>query len=124
MGDETLFPLPPSAERPEELAVGGAPRIQRANRSQLELRSVDLEGLLPADHRARAVWEFVEGLDLSGLYAGIRAVEGHAGRPPIDPAILMALWLYATLEGVGRPGPWTGCAESMTPIDGSRAGCR
>ena len=31
----------------------------------------------------------------------IRAVEGHAGRPPIDPAILTALWLYATLEGVG-----------------------
>jgi transposase len=62
---------------------------------------VDLEGLLPADHRARIVWDFVEGLDLAPLYAAIRAVEGHAGRPPIDPAILMALWLYATVEGVG-----------------------
>jgi transposase len=101
MGDETLFELPPSEERPEEPPVRGTPRILRANRSQLELRSVDLEGLLPADHRARAVWEFVEGLDLEGLYAGIRAVEGHAGRPPIDPAILLALWLYATVEGVG-----------------------
>jgi len=28
-------------------------------------------------------------------------VEGHAGRTPIDPKILMALWLYATLDGVG-----------------------
>jgi transposase len=47
------------------------------------------------------VWTFVEGLDLTPLYSRIRAVEGHPGRPPIDPAILVALWLYATLEGVG-----------------------
>ena len=62
---------------------------------------VDLDSLLPADHRARAVWLFVERLDLSGLYAQIRAVEGGAGRGPIDPKILLALWLYATVEGVG-----------------------
>ncbi len=43
----------------------------------------------------------MEGLDLSPLHARIRAVEGHPGRPPIDPAILVSLWLYATLEGVG-----------------------
>jgi transposase len=60
-----------------------------------------LDDLLPDDHRARAVWEYVERLDLSSVYAAIRAVEGHAGRSPIDPKILMALWLYATLEGVG-----------------------
>jgi len=47
------------------------------------------------------VWAFVEGLDLSSLYAWIKAIEGHPGRPPIDPRILVALWLYATLEGVG-----------------------
>jgi transposase len=79
----------------------GTPRVLRPNRAQLELRPTDLESLLPGDHRARAVWEFVEGLDLSALYAGIRSVEGHAGRPPIDPAILLALWIYATSEGVG-----------------------
>jgi transposase len=62
---------------------------------------VDLEGLLPAEHRARVVWQFVTGVDLGPLYARIRAVEGHSGRPAIDPAILMALWLYATVEGVG-----------------------
>jgi transposase len=47
------------------------------------------------------VWEFVESLDLTSFYVNIRAVEGHAGRTPIDPAIHMTLWLYATLEGVG-----------------------
>jgi transposase len=96
-----LFDLPsPDAPR-QQPDVTAEPRLQRPNRAQLELRPVDLEGLLPADHRARLVWEFVEGLDLGPLYAEIKAVEGHAGRPPIDPAILMALWLYATIEGVG-----------------------
>ena len=76
-------------------------RVMVANRNQIELRAVDLEGLLPAEHRARMVWAYVERLDLSPLYAQFKAVEGHAGRPGIDPAILLALWLYATLEGVG-----------------------
>jgi transposase len=99
--DETLFDLPPTepAESPEE--GGDRPRVQRPDRNQVELRPVDLEGLLPPDHRARLVWAFVEGLDLGPLYRAIRAVEGAPGRPPIDPAILTALWLYATLEGVG-----------------------
>ena len=81
--------------------MDGTPRVLRPNRAQLELRPTDLESLLPEDHRARAVWEFVEGLDLSALYEEIRSVEGHPGRPAIDPAILTALWLYATVEGVG-----------------------
>ena len=99
---DTLFPLPESARPREEEVRGWAkPRVQEANRSQVELRAVDLEALLSADHRARVVWAFVEGLDLSPFYASIRAVEGHAGRSPIDPKILLALWLYATLEGVG-----------------------
>jgi transposase len=77
------------------------PRVLRPNRAQLELRASDLESLLPEDHRARAIWEFVEGLDLSALYDAILSVEGHAGRPAIDPAVLLALWIYATSEGVG-----------------------
>ena len=77
------------------------PRVLRPNRCQLELRPTDLESRLPEDHRARAVWAFVEGLDLSALYARIESVEVHAGRPAIDPAILVALWIYATSEGVG-----------------------
>ncbi len=47
------------------------------------------------------VWRFVEGLDLGAFYAAIRAREGHAGRAAIDPKILVALWLYATMDGVG-----------------------
>lgn len=98
---DILFPLPPAEVARDDSSSVAAPRVQRPNRAQLEFRPVDLESLLPADHRARIVWEFVEGLDLSALYAEIRAVEGSAGRPAIDPAILMALWLYATLDAVG-----------------------
>lgn len=97
---DTLFPLP-DASGPDVTGGSAEPRVQRPNRRQLELRPVDLEALLAADHRARVVWEFVEGLELAPLYDAIKAVEGHAGRAPIDPAILMALWLYATVEGVG-----------------------
>jgi transposase len=57
--------------------------------------------MLPEDHPARVVWEYVEGVDLSCLYESIRAFEGRCGRDAIDPRVLMALWLYATLEGVG-----------------------
>src|SRR5437773_318546 len=98
--NDTLFPLPEPNEMPEETPCA-LPRVQRPNRTQLAWRPTDLETLLPADHRARVVWAFVEGLDLTAFYQAIKAVEGGAGRPPIDPAILMALWLYATLEGVG-----------------------
>src|SRR5215204_5853306 len=88
---------PPDAHKSRLFATVGV----TANRGQMELRAVDLESLLPLDHPARAVWEFVEALDLSPLYAQIRSVEGSAGRPATDPRIFMALWLYATVEGVG-----------------------
>ena len=81
--------------------MNDTPRVLRPNRAQLELRPTDLESLLPDDHRVRVIWEFVEGLDLLALYDAIGSVEGHAGRPAIDPAILLALWIYATSEGVG-----------------------
>ena len=79
----------------------GEARVVRPDRRQLRWDMIDLEGLLPADHRARVVWSFVESLDLSELYERVLAREGEAGRPAADPAVLIALWLYATVEGVG-----------------------
>lgn len=76
-------------------------RFIRADRAQTYWDFVDLEALVPSDHRARIVVNFVESLDLSPLYEAIKAREGEAGRPPSDPAVLMALWLYAAIEGVG-----------------------
>lgn len=76
-------------------------RFIRADRFQTRWDFVDLEALLPSDHRARIVTSFVESLDLKPLYDAIKAREGEPGRPPADPAVLVALWLYATIEGVG-----------------------
>lgn len=77
------------------------PRILRPDRHQLRLEPVNLDARVPADHRVRLVWAFVESLDLRWFYDQIDSVEGHAGRPAIDPAVLLSLWLYATIEGVG-----------------------
>jgi transposase len=75
--------------------------VLRAERNQIALRAVDLEATVGPEHGVRNVWAFVERVDLSALYGEIGSVQGQAGRAAIDPKILMALWLYATLDGVG-----------------------
>ena len=79
----------------------GSPRLLEPNRLQVELRASDLESLLPEDHRARLVWGYVVRQGLSKLIEAVKARGGNAGRAAIDPRILFALWLYATLDGVG-----------------------
>ena len=98
---------PPSAQdvEQEQARAGdrrqGAPRVLEPNRRQVELRACDLESLLADDHRARLVWGYVERQDLSALYEAIKARGAAPGRAAIAPSVLFALWLYATLDGVG-----------------------
>jgi transposase len=93
-------PTPPAAADTDPPSPDlSPPRLRTADRQQL-LSPVTIDDLLEADHPARAVWRFVEGLDLTILYDRIRARGSTAGRPAIDPRILVALWLYATLAGV------------------------
>jgi transposase len=75
------------------------PRLRTADRQQL-LSPMLIDDLLEPDHPARAVWRFAQGLDLTVLYDRIRARGHTAGRSAIDPRVLVALWLYATLAGV------------------------
>lgn len=79
----------------------GEARVVVANRAQLSWDLIDPDGWLAPDHRARLVVGFVETLDLTVLYDKIEAREGTAGRPAADPAVLFALWLLATMDGVG-----------------------
>jgi transposase len=76
-------------------------RVVEANRLQVRLVQLDLEASVAEDHPVRAVWTFVERLGMDEFYERIRSREGTAGRPAIDPRILLALWIYATIEGVG-----------------------
>jgi transposase len=103
MGSDSPFsrPNPSKAARIAEASAEGAPRVLCADRRQLEWRAYDLEALLPEDHRARTIWMMVERLDLGAFYAPLRARGSTAGRPAIDPKILVALWLYATSDNVG-----------------------
>jgi len=79
----------------------GRPRYEAINREQLCWRRVDVERLIGEEHPARAVWEFVGKLDMSGYQEEARAVEGKAGRPGWEPRLLISLWVYAYGEGVG-----------------------
>jgi transposase len=85
------------------MAKGRKPglRLETPVRDQIGFEVASLDELLAKEHRAREVWDYVEGLDLSEFYDKVRSVVGGPGRPGVDPAVLTALWLYATLEGVG-----------------------
>jgi len=76
-------------------------RVIGPDRAQLRWDMVDLDSQLPDDHRARLVWAYVEGLDVSDFYDRIKARDAVAGRPATDPLVVLAVWLYATLEGIG-----------------------
>lgn len=78
----------------------GPPRLQPINRQQMVWRAVDVEQLIGEEHPARAIWELVGKLDLSSFHQAIGAVEGVAGRPALDPQLLISLWIYAYSEGV------------------------
>lgn len=65
------------------------------------MRFHSLDQMLPADHRARLVWAYVQSLDLSLLYGQIEVTRDVAGRSATAPEILVALWMLATLDGIG-----------------------
>lgn len=79
----------------------GSPRLRRADRDQVLLEPCDFDRLVPDDHEVRTIWSVVAAMDLSMFYAEIQARGSVPGRCATDPKILIALWLYATQNGVG-----------------------
>lgn len=105
MGGTTLFGddlgTPEGKKRAEAKPAIGAPRVKSPDRRQSILRPQVFDQLIPADHRARAIVKFLEQMDLSAFYAPIKSRGDEPGRPATDPAMLIALWLFATSEGIG-----------------------
>jgi transposase len=99
--DKLFGDLPEQAKPQADAAPLGAPRLREPQRDQLALRAVDIESLIGEDHRARLIWSYVEGVDLSELEKRIKARGDRPGHPATSPRLLLALWLYATSEGVG-----------------------
>src|SRR5215207_2784870 len=100
MADEGLFEELPEQKGPAAEARG-APRLRVPERGQVDMHWAALDDLIPDDHPVRAVWAFALRLDLSELHEAIRAREGQPGHPPAAPELMMALWLWATIDGVG-----------------------
>lgn len=101
---------------PADESLSGQPRFKAPNRNQIEWRSCCWNDLLPDDHPARLVWDYTSSMDLSPLYRQIKAVVGRPGQPPIDPRILVTLWLYATLRGIGSARELDRRCESDLPF--------
>src|SRR5919198_693454 len=78
----------------------GKALVRRVNRAQMCWHTVDVERLITDDHAARAIWEFVGRLDLSGYYERIESNEEAGGRPASDPQLLISLWVYAYSIGI------------------------
>jgi transposase len=98
--------LPMDLPEPQSEAARGSlpvapPRVLRPVRNQVQLIERDLDSLVADEHPARAVWEAVQRLDLGSFYARIKATVERPGHPATDPAVLLAVWVYATSEGIG-----------------------
>lgn len=99
--DELFGNLPEQAKPEAATGPRGAPRLREPRRDQIALRAVDIESLVGEDHSVRLIWSYVEELDLSELENRIKARGNQPGHPATSPRLLVALWLYATSEGVG-----------------------
>jgi transposase len=87
-------PDPPKRER------RGEPKLRPIDRSQTTMVVIDVEELIPADHKARAIWDLVGKMDLSSFVEPLQTTAGCPGRPAWDPHLLVSLWVYAYSEGI------------------------
>ena len=97
---DELFEGLPEQNVPAAVQRGGA-RLRQPERHQMGWHSAAIDDLVAADHPVRAVWAFVLALDLRDLHAAVKAREGVPGHPPPSPEVMMALWLWAVVDGVG-----------------------
>jgi transposase len=81
--------------------VQAAVRLRRPQRRQVAMVIQCPDDLVIANHPVRMVMAVVEKLDLSRFHEPIKARQGQAGRDATDPQLLVALWLYACIRGIG-----------------------
>jgi transposase len=89
------------AQAAPAVVPGGAARLRQPERHQIGWHNAAIDDLVAPDHAVRAVWAFVLALDLDELHAAVKAREGVPGHPPPAPEVMVALWLWATVDGVG-----------------------
>src|SRR4051812_32173040 len=103
-GDPTMDrPSPPTPD------PNAPPRLRRPDRRKLVVQPRTIDDLVPQDHPVRAVWALVQRWDLTLFLRTIRARGTRPGRAATDPQLLIALWLYAAIQGVG-------CGRQLTRL--------
>jgi transposase len=94
----------------------GAVRLRQPQRTQMAMVVQCVDDLVAADHKVRMVAAVVEGLEMVEFCKPIQAREGVAGRDATDPRLLVALWLYACLRGIGSARELARRCEESAPF--------
>ncbi len=100
-GDGLFGELPEQARPQTDTASSAKPRLREPKRDQVELRPYDVDSLIGDDHLARVVWDCVGLCDMSELEDQIKARGSQPGHPTVAPRLMLALWVYATSQGIG-----------------------
>lgn len=74
------------------------------------------DDLVPAGHPVRMVMALVETLDVSRFAEPIKAREGVAGRDATDPRLLVGLWMYGCIRGIGSARELARRCEESAPF--------
>src|ERR1035438_7228459 len=93
-----------------------AVRVRVPERRQVAMVVQCPDDLVAAQHPVRMVMALVERLDLSRFAEAIQAREGVAGRDATDPRLLVALWLYACIRGIGSARELARRCEDSAPF--------
>jgi transposase len=91
-------------------------RLRRAERRQIAMVVQCPDDLVGPNHPVRMVMAVVEKLDLSQFCEPIKAREGQAGRDATDPQLLVGLWLYACIRGIGSARELARRCEESAPF--------
>jgi transposase len=78
-----------------------AVRLRVPERRQMAMVVQCPDDWVAAQHPVRMVMALVETLDVSRFAEPIQAREGVGGRDATDPRLLVGLWLYACIRGIG-----------------------
>lgn len=75
-------------------------RMRPVERKQYFMETANLENMAAEDDPVRAIWAFVERLDLTAYYNKIKSKVNEAGSPAYNPKVLLAMWIYAYSQGI------------------------
>jgi transposase len=96
----TLVEIPEQPPQQNRSVGRGPVKLRSVNRQQTMMAEICVEELIPANHKARAIWDLVGRMDLSRFTESLRTAAGCAGRPAWDPRLMISLWVYAYSEEI------------------------